>query len=389
VPTDVQFIRQNDLEIRFADRWASRTIWSAIGAGAFWVVGSQSGSTVAGWLPYAFAVIFAVFALQGMLWRDTLVLGLRTRKWTRRRGFWPRQRRETGSFDDLQELALEIEIRSGNSGTNPVWIIRLGGKGGALSIALFEFLDEQRAYEWFSLLARQLRIDVADRTGDRERRLPWQAVDRPLFNRGANQAGRGTADAPPPPGSAIRVSGSPIESIILPLPGVLPAMIGALIIGGFCVVFGTMLWRNSPAVDESPSPVSVVVVSTLFWAIGAGIILLAIGETIAHDEIHDRGDRLAWGRRVFGRLRIRQAVDKGSVEEIIVKPVPVRRSFIRMGAAASPEKPTVTTHVFVRSPQGLLHLGEHLTAQEQEWLCRTLMAWCGRSRAAAHEMNST
>lgn len=377
MPTDVQFVTQKGSEIRFAYRWASQMSWSTLAAGLFGLTGSRA--PLGRWWLNALTFAFGAIALHAMLWRETLVCDVRSRRWTHRRGFWLRRRTDEGGFDDFDGLILGIE--SGSRG-DAVWVIRLAIKSRAQSIALGEFLDEPDACKRFAQLVNILRVDAIDRTGERERRQCWEVMDRsrPVRASGATRrlAPNLTA-SPPPPGSTIHMFGPPNSSIVLPSPRSLLLTVGPLLIGGCCLVFGAMLWRNSAAVGESPSRASVAVVATLFCACGAGVILFGLGESMAHDELHNRGAHLLFGHRVFGRLTRRRSFDKRYIEEISLLPVRGARTRGSLGSTAGstsyPLKASETHHVFVCSPQGRLRIGAHLAAEEQEWLRRTLNAW--------------
>src|SRR5580704_7668971 len=127
---DVQFVRQDDHEIRFAHRASSDVVWT-VGLAVVCYFGYRSalGSHLNRWSLSALGLLSAAMGLWSMLWRYELTLDFRSRTWTRRKGFWPLARIRTGAFNDLDGLILAIEIHSTRNFNYPVWVIRLAIKG--------------------------------------------------------------------------------------------------------------------------------------------------------------------------------------------------------------------------------------------------------------------
>jgi len=375
--SEVQFVRQDDHEVRFAHRLGSEVVWTA-GLVAFCYFGYRSAlvSPFSRWFYGVFGLVAAAIGLANMLWRYQLTLDVRSRTWTRRTGFWPRALTRAGTFDDLDGLILAIEIRStGRNVKYPVWVIRLSIKRESHSDSIAEFTNERKAYQRFESLVKTLRLDAIDRTGDRERRLPWHAVERPLVSQVARVGSRSARIAAVPtlpPGSAIHVSDvQPNTSIVLPARGFSRHAVVPILIASFFVVFGAISWRNSTLLEGSPPDITYILVPAAFALIGAGLILLIVEASISRDEIQNRGERIVFGRRLFG-LRLRKSLEKRFIEEIAVKPAPT------FDVGFLPERSqsaAIHHHVFVRSQHELLHVGGNLTPDEQEWLRGTLMSW--------------
>jgi len=246
--SDVQFARLNQDEIRFAHQARSDAVWSSMAAVFFasvaWRYGTSSGRAVAAVL----GVLFTVFAVRSALFRETLVLNFRSRTWTRQRRLLGLSHvYRSGVFNDLEGLILSIESYSSRDVTLPAWIVRLAIHGDPNVPALAAFLDEERAYEWFTALVETLQLPVIDRTSVPERRCSWDAFERPLSSKPATIGTRSASEAPPrlPPDSAIRMIDHPRRMIVLPMQGIEANSLPGFLLGAAMISYAAIMWRNS------------------------------------------------------------------------------------------------------------------------------------------------
>jgi hypothetical protein len=308
-----------------------------------------------------------------LLRRHDLRLDVPSRTWTRRKGFWPVVATQVGTFHDLDGLILAIEVESVRRFIPiPHWVIRLDIRGDRYPVGIADFRDERTAYRRLESLATTLQLDAIDRTGERDTRIPWQAINRPIVSRtlaaGGSIAVRASAVPPLPEGSAIQVFGAaPAIRIVLPPPpwgAVFAVSLVFVPLGSLFVAFGALLWLNRVP-GEGSAPDLTYLLVPIFILLGVAIILFLIDGSIRRQEFQNRGDEMLFGYRVLGRLTRRQRLDKRSIEEIAVKPG-------REG--------NLGPHLFVRSPQRLLHVGRTIERPELEWLRLTLISWLSANR---------
>jgi hypothetical protein len=165
-------------------RHAASDVVVAVGAaGSLAYLGYRAALLSPSWL-IAFGLVLAAMATARAIQLRTLTFDLDARTWTRRTGLRPLAHTQAGTFKDLEALVLAIEVRSiGEGGDYPVWVIRLALRDASVPHAIAEFSNEHKAYEQFESLVKTLELDAIDRTGDRERRLPWHLFARPIVSR--------------------------------------------------------------------------------------------------------------------------------------------------------------------------------------------------------------
>lgn len=393
MPTELQLVKEGDREILLAHRPMGGWVFFGIGAGIFHLAysGVIDERTARWWFGGAGA-FFAVIGLLGAFWRYELSLDLVTRTYQRRKGFWPRAALKRGPLDDLEGVVLTMEIRRSSSTKggphySPVWVLGLAFAGERKPVSIMEFYREAKAYQRLEALAEKLRVPAIDRTGEQERRIAWDALDRSLqeeLRRGTArwEAGAGGGIPPLPPGSTIEVLPGPSgRTILLPAPGFSWGMMFFFLFGSaFVGLGGTAHWAKATGLQMTESPQgSAWVLGPLFILVGLALLLLAAAASRGRMMIREDPSGLAFGYQVFGRpVRLRR-LPKGEIEEIRLRPVAAggRDATLRVGPVSvrwPRQKTQQRTELFVRSDREVVRLGKELRPEEQEWLRRTLLS---------------
>ncbi len=373
-------------------------VFFGIGAGIFYL--AHSGvidETSARWWFGGGGAFFAAIGLLGAFWRYELSLDLVTRTYQRRKGFWPRAALKRGSLDDLEGVALTMEVRrsssaKGGSHHSPVWVIGLAFTGERKPVSIMEFYRETKAYQRLEALAEKLRVPAIDRTGEQERKIPWDALDRPLqeeLRRGTRrwEAGAGGDIPPLPPGSTIEVLPGPGgRTILLPTPGFSGGMVFFFLFGSaFVGLGGTALWAKAAGLQVTESPQGFAwILGPLFILIGLAVLLLTAAASRGRMMIREDPSGLTFGYRVFGRPVRLQRLPKGEIEEIRLRPVAAggRDATLRVGPVSMRwprQEAQQRRELFVRSDREVVRLGKELRPEEQEWLYRTLLSFLAGS----------
>jgi hypothetical protein len=284
------------------------------------------------------------------------------------------------------EIRRSSSSKGGGSHSYSVWVVGLAFRGERKPVSVMEDRREVKAYQRLEALAEKLRLPAIDRTGGQERRVPWDALDRPLQEELRRESPRWGASAgagipPLPPGSAIEVTRSPGGWIILlPAPGFSWGTVFFLLFGSAFAAFGgTALWAKATgrAITESPPGITWVL-GPFFLLVGLVVLLLAVAASRGRMMIREDPSGLAFGYRVCGRpIRLRR-LPKGEIEEVGLRPVAAagRDAALRVGPVSlrwPRQEAQDRTELFVRSDRDVVRLGEGVRPEEQEWLRQTLL----------------
>lgn len=381
MPVEIPLLRETDRELVFAHRPLGGWVFSGIGASVFYAAfsGLISDATARWWFGGAGA-FFAVIGLLGAFWRHELSLDLVTRTYRRRKGFWPHAAIRRGPLDGLEGVVLTMEIRRsssprGGAHHTPVWVVSLAFRGERKPVSVAEYHGEVKAYQRLEALAEKLRLPAIDRTGEQERRIPWDTLDRPLQEELRRETPRWEASAgagipPLPSGSTIEIVRSPGGWIILlPAPGFSWGTVFFLLFGSAFAAFGgAALWAKATgrAITERPPGIAWIL-GPLFLLVGLVVFLLAVAVSRGRMMIREDPSGLAFGYRVCGRpIRLRR-LPKGEIEEVGLRPVAAagRNATLRVGQDR--------TEISVRSDRDVVRLGEALRPEEQKWLRDALL----------------
>lgn len=384
---EVQLVRENESEVYFAHRPLGGVVLALIGAGIAWVAWAKARDTTGQWIGLIGGGVFALIGIGAALWRYELRLDLGSRRYTRRKGFWPSPRRTEGGLEEIEGVALDREERRAKNHTYLVWVVKLAFRGEK-PVSVHEARDEAEGYGRAESLAKRLRMPLRDRTEMPERVTEWEKLDETLAERAAAQAkGWSTAASVsrPPLGSRIQFDETPTQRRIeLPAAGVNLAAVLLWVFGlGFGSFGGFFLWAKVtgavPVKENTPGVAWII--APLFMLFGLGFVLLGVLAAVAREVVQEEGDTLAIGTRGLGRDWLMKRFAKREIEQIEVRVAAVstggRRRRLRVGGVAvgtegAPQAPG--QEVMVRSDRALARLGRGLRDEERQWLRDTLAA---------------
>ena len=114
MPSQVKLIRENERKLVFAYPYhVASWIGILIGGGMFYMVcrSMVGGPIFLRWWMAIFGLVIALAGIAGSLYTDRLTLDLMTRTYTRRKGYLRKITTQSGSFDDIEGVALQVEYR--------------------------------------------------------------------------------------------------------------------------------------------------------------------------------------------------------------------------------------------------------------------------------------
>ncbi len=242
MPSQVKLIRENERELVFAYPYHVASWFAAfIGGGVLYLSWRSmiGGPVFLRWVVVAWGLVIAMAGIAGSLYTDRLTLDRMTRTYARRKGYLRKTTAQSGSFDDIQGVALQVEYQTSSHGQPiPYWALRLLLRN-ADSISLASFGNEQAAYARLDSLAKTLHVAAIDRSGDQETITQPDNLDQPLVakrqHRRAGPEPSGKGIPPLPSGSRIDLTGAaPQRSIVLPPLGFNVGI--ALVFGFFALI---------------------------------------------------------------------------------------------------------------------------------------------------------
>jgi len=386
---DVTFRREGEREIIYAYR---PMVGLAVALGLLGLM-AVIYVQLSGWPRWLILFVNALFALLFIgyaFWRHELIFDLLQRRYTQRKGFWPRVRETTGSFDEIEHVALDSEVRTSSSDSSSrrtmdrVWIVRLKFRNEGKPISVAEEQDEGKGCARFESLAKRLRAPAVDRTGPQEKVTPWDRLDQSLAEKIEGQrSGWGTGMPVPPVPAGSRIEFADLaggRTIVLPAFGFtfwLPLLL--LLPAGFVLMGGLFVWTQlAPQSVHQQISLLAVVAGLVFFLIGLLLLFVFVGGLFGEDWIREEREELVFRKRIFGVTWGRRRMAKREIEEIEIKlPAnpPADEGCVTVGSRSLPlGKPPVTKEVVVRSDRLLLRLGRSLSQEEREWLRAALTA---------------
>jgi hypothetical protein len=381
MPSQVRLIRENERELVFAYPYhVASWIGVAVGGGMFSMVcrSMVGGPIFLRWWMAIFGLVIAMAGIAGGMYTDRLTMDLMTRTYTRRKGYLRKTTVQSGSFDDIEGVALQVEYQTSSHGQPiPYWALRLVLRG-ADSISIASFGGEQAAYARLSSLAKTLHVPAIDRTGDQETSTPPENLDQPLIARSPHRDGapqRSAKEIPPlPSGSHIQRAGAaPRRSIVLPPWGFKVGI--ALVFGWFALIlFGMSFsgWHDKMDGRHPLTPWGLIAITFLL-----GLFFLSLIPAISFTRavVMETEASLLFGQQLFGCRFGMKPIAKSGVEEILVKPAPNLGTFQQRRPDLSkgfPQPLPAKHEVCIRSGAKVIRIGGNLSREEQDWLQQAL-----------------
>lgn len=418
--SQIELIRENDREIVFGYRHQPLGLLVfALGQGLIFLCWKTD--LITSWVPGRWwigssGLLLALFGIAAAFYRDDLRLDLLARAYTRRSGFAWKQAAQSGSLDDLQDLALQLDYQ-GRPGRPRLlyWVLYLEFKGPIGSISVASFRNEREAYARIDSLAGILRVPIVDRTGEQEKKLSLEEIRRPLAAQArpdSREGGPPADDIPPlPRESRIALQGQPpSRKILFPAMGFSPAIFVFLFFAAVPLWMGLAGARD--LLVRPVVPWSAWIMPVIVTFIGLLLMLVALLGPFIRKAILETPAGISYGPVFLGRQYNKKAVVKSAVEEISVKPAarlnspasitgvrpminppqpdaPKAKFFFRtdprmISAGASSANSSAGSRpkqeVVIRSAQQIVRLGSELRPEEQEWLRQALSCMVSASR---------
>jgi hypothetical protein len=385
-------IRSDDREIVFETR-VSRN-WILVGFGGLMVAVALAGHGPGKlWVRLGALAVGSVvvwLGLHALLWRARLALDLVNRQYQRDSGYIWHIGAQTGSLDEVEAVVLSTEIRGGGrSGTYTVWVVELRFRKPFAAASIEGLRTEAEARELITSLTRALHVPFLDRTVQPTRQVDWKDVATPLVGRASKEGHVSASGAipPAPPASGIELSHAGLHSVItLPPPGL---RADALLVIAFTSAF---LWIGYRTLSGM---VSAIRAGTehywLGWVIGSLLFLIGLSGVVhgaalmlAREYVHDEGDTLVLGRRIWGVAYGKAMVAKDAVMDVAISPAQSAEGDSARALRAMREMvPSIgnwQVSVAIVQKEGRRNLGVTLKSGEQQWLVDALRAMC-ESRA--------
>lgn len=361
---DVHLKRESEREVSFAHSPLRALVGVAAGAGFAWLGFWVIDLWLFGWVFGGIGALVGSGALVDSAWRHELRLDLVSRRYTRRKGFWPAPRITEGSLDDFEAVLLDREEEMHEAQTYNLWSVRLAFRGED-SLRVFESRDLTASYARAESFAKKVGIPLRDRTQPAERVIAPGTLAVPLVERLVAPAGG--IDVPPP-GSRIAWDPTPSRRAIeLPRDRasavtlcvfffVVGLALGAF--GGFHV--SALLVRAHAG--EFPDSARWVI-APIFLLIGLGLIFCGGFLADGREVVREKGDALVFAWVALSSEWLVVRIRKRDIQEVEIRPGfgPISRV---IGSRRTPSAQTVV----VRSAQRVAHMGGHLSADGRRWL---------------------
>ena len=348
-----------------------------------------------------FALILGLVSM----WREELELNLASGLWRQKRGWvWSGMRERRGALAEIPEVELVLDRSS------PTWQVRIKAPAWPSEVTVASALKEEKGYAELERWATRLRRDAVDRTGDREVRTAWDALDLPLGRRDAATtsnasmtgdaadyaveaaladayASPGRVSEHPPAGSRIVVtSQAGRRRIVLPPigfnGGVLSMALFGLVFGGVGTLFALVASTIIPNVrlnGEIPtSPVwPMVVMGAAFALIGLFIMVAPAIGARACEWLEDGADALVVGYSGLGFTWGVKRFPKRTIEGVDLSASPTagsgtKKKRLRDLGQATDDDPR---DLRIRTDAKVLRIGRYLSVEERRWLRDRVEAW--------------
>jgi len=384
MPSQVKLIRENERELVFAYPYHIAS-WFAvlIGGGMLYLFSHSTmvgGPAILRWVVAAFGLLIALAGMAGSVYSDLLTLDRMTRTYTRRKGYLRKTTAQSGSFDDIQGVALQVEYDSSSHG-QPIayWALRLVLRN-ADSISIGSFGSEQPAYARLASLAKTLHVAAIDRTGDQETITQPENLDQPLVrksperNRGPQLSAKGIP--PLPSGSRIQLTGAaPQRSIVLPPFGFSAGI--ALVFGWFAIIsfgMGIAGLRDKVSGRHPLTPWGLIAITLL---LGVFFFSLIPAISCIRAVVRETSTNLSFGQQLIGGPFGLKPIAKTDIEEILVKTAPSPGTYQQRRPDLSkgfPQPVPGKHEVCIRSASRVVRIGRNLSREEQDWLRQALLS---------------
>jgi hypothetical protein len=306
---------------------------------------------------------FLAASLLLFLFRESLILDLERGTYTHCRGYWPNPATRHGSLHEFQSVALDVVPARRKGG--PTWVAVLQFMAPDKRIAIANFSDASKAYDYVDRLARKLDLPVLDRSGEEERTISLSQIDKPVVAR----AGLAPSRIDAPPTQRIRLSGdAPHRLITLPALGI---NLGVVLIAALPAL---LIWLGATAAPESTAPAAARAVhrhlahATLSPALWTGALFTLAGLCVAflillcaaRWQIRERGDSIVVTSQALGiRLR-RRKFRKDQIVAVELRPTPAGRRTLY--------------DLQIRARRKLLTVGTTLGEDSAKWLEQALLS---------------
>ncbi|MGC2209296.1 MAG: hypothetical protein WA532_04205 [Candidatus Korobacteraceae bacterium] len=378
--SQVRLIRENQRELVFAYPYHVASWFAAlIGGGLFYMVcrSMVGGPTFLRWLVAIFGLVIALAGIAGSIHTDRLTLDLMTRTYIRRKGYLRKITAQSGSFDDIQGVALQIEYETSSHGQPiPYWALRLVLRH-ADSISIASFGNEQAAYARLASIAKALHVPAIDRTGDQETTTQPENLDQPLVMKAPRRASAPRLSVngipPLPSGSRIRLAGAaPQRSIVLPPFGFSVGI--ALVFGWFALItfgMGFAGLRDKLGGRHPLTPWGLIAITLLL-----GIFFLSLIPIVSYScsVVVETATNFSFGLQLLGWRFALKPIAKTAIEEILVKPAPNLGTSLRPDLKGFPQSVPGKHEVCLRSGARAVRIGGNLSREEQDWLRQALLS---------------
>ena len=379
--SQVKLIRENQRELVFAYPYhVASWLGVLVGGGMFYMVcrSMVGGPALLRWWIAIFGLVFALAGIAGSVYTDRLTLDLMTRTYIRRKGYLRKTTAQSGSFDDIEGVALQVEYDTSSHGQPiPYWALRLVLRN-ADSISIASFGSEQAAYARLDSLAKTLHVPAIDRTGDQETTTQPDNLDQPLItklqHRNAVPKLSVSGIPPLPAGSRIQLAGAkPQRSIVLPPWGF--SVSTALIFGWFAIILFFMGFSGLRDKLDGRHPLTSWGLIAIILLLGMFFLSLIPAVCYTRALVMEAAANLSFGQQLFGWRFGQKPIAKTAIEEVLVKPVTNPGTYQQTMPNLSkgvPQLVPIKHEVCIRSGAKVIRIGRNLSREEQDWLQQAL-----------------
>ena len=374
MPAQMQLVRDDDRQIRFANPWKWGLVISLVGLLIWYVVPWKATQGPGYWIIVATVAFTVAIGVLTFLSRNELVLELPARLCIRRQGYWPTVKEQSESLRDFRALVLAAELRTNpRGGQYPTWVITLQSAGTQPGIALVEYRNESEAYARIESWSRKLGLPAFENADGRETPLNF----KPIAQQQEAHARSGVIPTLPPRSRLVFLGTAPTRTIVLPPLGL---SLGVLILAFFPAI---ALWMGIAGYDEALHHVPPRSTSLAIGVICFGVAMLAAlsFSMFGRTTVREQEDRILIGTRAFGWNYNVKSIAKADIEDVEIKPTALSSGapvFMLSGMRVlRPRQSSPRAELFVHSRDQVLRIGQELSAQDLQWLREALLSLAG------------
>jgi hypothetical protein len=323
---------------------------------------------------FVLMVVLGGVGTWGGLWREDINLDVSHRRYSLRRGFWPRVQTLQGSFDQIAGIFLAWETRSRRYGVYSVWVVRLALPGEKEGLTILSFDDENEALGGLKALSSRLGLPVIECPIGTMETFASGIPCKPLVGIRAGGEDESTAEFSwQSPEGRIVVSGQTPHRIIdlPPQTGIVSNfLVGVTSVFCLCVTIVIGLNKFAGFRVRQDTPRETLLIILLSYLTVSGLIVFALALSSIRERIEEDGSSLRFGTLMLGRSGTFTTLKKNEINSVSLEaalrvsgrgagifPNPnslIRRVPIRAG-------PGKQEQVVIRSPLAVARVGVQLT----------------------------